>query len=217
MPAVAPLVKLAIERPVPPPLGKIDLLGAFAPAPEVETFFRAAFLDPDSPLYNVEHDHLRSARIGVVWTSVTQVRQMKRVVGTVELPKAHPALSKWAKARHEFLIRQWFGPEELDFLMTLDANYWAAASDLGCCALVEHELYHCGQKRDKFGLPDFNRRTLRPKFAIKGHDAEEHTGIVRRYGAGAAAGDTAKLVRAARRRPEIGAVEFTGGCGVCLR
>jgi hypothetical protein len=212
---------LEIERPQPPPLADIDLRGAFLPAREVEQWFRAVFLDESSPLYNVEHAHLSSARIGVLWYSCEVVRQMKRVVGMVELPKAHPALGKLAKARHEFQMRQWFGSWydglELDFLMSLDARYWAASSDLQCCSTLEHELYHCGQKLDGFGLPAFSMKDGRPKYAIKGHDVEEQVGIVRRYGARAGAGDTLALTDASRHRPEIAAVEFAGGCGVCLR
>jgi hypothetical protein len=208
-------ITLDLERPLPRAGGHLP--DAFWPAPEVEEWFRAVFLDPDSPLYNPEHEHLNSARVGVLWTTAECVRQMKRVVGQVELPKPHPALGKWAKSRWEYQIRQWFGRQELDFLMTLDAPHCAGLSDLGFCALVEHELYRCAQKLDAFGLPAFNLRTGRPKFAIKGHDVEEHVGIVRRYGARAGAGETLALVETARKRPEVSSVEFAGSCGVCLR
>jgi hypothetical protein len=205
-----------ITRPLPP-IEVVDAIGPmFRPAPEVDDWLRAAFLGENSDLYNVEHSHLNSAILGILWTNVENTRQMRKVVGTVELPKPHPALGKWAKARYEFQLEQWFGDIELDFLITLDAPYCAGTSDLEFCSITEHELYHCAQKIED-GIPAFNRRTGLPKFAIKGHDVEEHVGIVRRYGAGVAAGDTLALVEAAKRAPEIGAVNVATMCGVCLR
>lgn len=190
--------------------------GVFLPAYEVDGWLRATFLEEASPLYNVEHNHLNSAQLGILWTNVENTRQMHRVAGMVELPKPHPALGKWSKARTEFQMRRWFGDIERDFLITLDAVYCAGASDLDFCALVEHELYHCAQKIED-GVPAFNRRTGMPNFAIKGHDVEEFVGIVRRYGAAAAAGDTSALIAAAKKTPEIAAVEIASVCGTCLR
>lgn len=210
-------VSQIIPRPLPP-IEVVDAFGpVFMPAPEVEEWFRAAFLDEKSPLYNVEHDHLNSANIGVLWTNVENIRQGRRVVGMVELPKPHPALGKWAKARYEHQLRQWFGARavELDFLMTLDAVYWVATSDIEFCSGGDHELYHCGQKLED-GIPAFNKRTGEPKFALRGHDAEEFVGIVRRWGPGAAAGDTAALVAAAQHEPEIAAVHVASMCGNCM-
>lgn len=186
----------------------------FLPAPEVDEWLRAVFLDESSELYNVEHSHLNSALLGILWTNVENVRQLRKVVGMVELPKPHPALGKWSKARHQYQMTQWFGDIDLDFLITLDAHYAAGASDIEFCAVVEHELYHCAHKLED-GYPAFYRDG-RPKLAIKTHDVEEHVGIVRRYGVGAAAGDTAALVAAAKRQPEIAPAQVAGVCGVCV-
>ena len=206
-----------ITRPLPP-IEVVDGIGpVFMPAPEVDEWLRAAFLDEKSPLYNVEHDHLNSANLGILWTNVENIRQMRRVVGMVELPKPHPALGKWAKARYEYQLEQWFGQVELDFLITLNAIYCAGSSDIEFCSVVDHELFHCAQKLDEDGFPAFNKYTGKPKFALRGHDVEEFVGIVRRYGAGAAAGETAALVAAAQLEPEIAAVSVATMCGNCMK
>lgn len=207
---------MEIKRPMPPAELVTALEPVFQPAPEVEEWLRSAFLDDNSPLFNVEHDHLKSAKIGVLWTNVENTRQMHKVAGTAETPKPPSMMGKWGKARFEMQMRQWFGDIDLDFLITLDATYCAGISDTEFCALIEHELYHCAQQI-KDGIPQFSRSTGIPKFAIRGHDVQEFTGVVRRYGVGAAAGDTAALVAAANATPEIASAEITALCGVCAR
>jgi hypothetical protein len=122
--------------------------------------------------------------------------------------------SGWQRGRKEQQFQEWFGriPE---FLITLDADYARQASDLEWCALVEHELYHIGQRTDDYGQPAFSKDG-RPKLGIRGHDVEEFVGIVRRYGVGGAAGDTATLVEAANRAPEVGSVSIAHACGTCI-
>ena len=122
---------------------------------------------------------------------------MHAVAGQAEIPRAQG--NRWAKARHDQQLRDWFGAVP-DFLLTSDPAYAAAASDRAFCALVEHELLHCGQERDGFGAPKF-RQDGSPAFGIRGHDVEEFVAIVRRYGARAAAGRTAELIEAARAAP----------------
>ena len=207
---------LTISRPMPPIEVVEGFSAAFIPAPEVDEWLRATFLDEKSPLYNVEHDHLNSANLGILWTNVENIRQTRRVVGMVELPKPHPALGKWAKARWEHQMWQWFGDVELDFLITLNATYCAGAAHIEFCSTVDHELYHCAHKLDEYGIPAFNKRTGKPKFALRGHDVEEFVGIWRRYGPGAAAGDSVALAAAAQGKPEIGTVSVATMCGNCM-
>lgn len=202
-----------MDRPQPPAELFDDLHGSFVPAPEVAAWLRKAFLDEESPLYNPEHLHLSAAHIGVLWTTVPNSRHMHAIVGTAEIP--FPQGGAWQKKRALYQLRQWFGAVP-DFLLTLSAEYAAGASDVGFCALVEHELYHCGHRRDLFGIPMFTKEG-RPKFGIRGHDVEEFVGIVRRYGAKAGAGDTAAFVAAARRKPEIAPAEIARLCGTCAR
>jgi hypothetical protein len=187
----------------------------FVPCPKTLQWIRDTFLNEDSPLYNVEHDHLNSAQIGVLWTNAYNSRHGKQIVGTAELAKPPASLSKWAKARWEHQMKQWFGDVALDFVITLYAPYFAAIEELNQCASAEHELYHCGQQKDGFGLPKFNRTTGKPLFTIRGHDAEEFVGIYRRYGYQAGAGDSVALVEAAMGKPEIGAAQMALMCGTC--
>jgi len=84
--------------------------------------------------------------------------------------------------------------------------------DPSFCALVEHELYHCGQKLDVHGMPKFGQDGM-PQFAIRGHDVEEFVGVVARYGADAAG--VSEMVEAAKHRPSVGLASIAGACGTC--
>lgn len=203
-----------MKRPVPPAklFGEEALFGMYVPAPEVVEWLRAAFLEDGSKLYNEEHIHLKDADICVLWTNDPYAKQGRRVAGTAEIPMFR--CGAWQKGRQEQQMREWF-ERVPQFLITLDANYAAQASDAEFCALVEHELYHCGQERDEFGAPKFTKHGL-PKYAMRGHDVEEFVGIVRRYGAGNAAGDTAKLVEAASKPPEVAKLDISRCCGTCM-
>ncbi|MCJ8056795.1 hypothetical protein GB928_028955 [Shinella curvata] len=113
-------------------------------------------------------------------------RKGKRVISQCETGTSQGAMGKWAKARIEQQITEWFGFVP-DFIITLDANYCARCGDAEFMALVEHELYHAAQDVDSFGAPKFNSMTGRPVFTIRGHDVEQLIGAVRRYGADAPA------------------------------
>lgn len=201
-----------ISRPFPPD----DLLarfeGVFLPAPEVVSWIKSALLDEAGPLHNPDHHHLNQAILGVLWTNVANARQLRRVVGTAEMPLFRGGA--WVSGRQEQQLREWFG-DVPDFLITLDAHYAQQASDAEWSALVEHELYHCAQALDEFGAPKFSREGL-PKFAIRGHDVEEFVGVVRRYGIGNAAGAAAQLVQAAACQPEVARVDIARACGTCM-
>jgi hypothetical protein len=82
---------------------------------------------------------------------------------------------------------------------------------------VEHELYHCAQVLDLFGMPRFRRDDGKPIFAMRGHDAEEFVGVVRRYGVGVAAGGVAELVKAANEVPTVARAAIGLACGTCQR
>jgi len=185
----------------------------FAPAPDLLEWARATFIEDEASLLNEDHAHLRAADIGFLWTNVPNSRNQNRIVGQAELGTPR-AMGKWAKARAESQVETWFGSVP-DFLITIDARYASECADAEFCSLIEHELYHCGQERNEFGLPKFTKWG-RPVFAMRGHDVEEFVGIVRRYGVGAAAGQTLALVEAARRRPEIASVDISQACGTCL-
>ena len=199
-------------RPHPPEL-IFDLEGPnFVPAPDVSEWINETFIDEGSEIENPDHAHLQHATIGVLWTSVANARQGRSVIGQAEEGSPR-AMGRWAKARAEQQVVEWFG-EIPDFIITLDASYCAQASDIEFCALVDHELYHCAQDRDQYGAPKFRKDTGRPAFTMRGHDVEEFIGVVRRYGADAAG--VRALVDAAAQQPTIARVSIAQACGTCL-
>ena len=179
---------MTLARPYPPDRfigpGRVDL---FEPARDVRAWVHHTFMLEASPLFNPDHAILASgqARIGWLWTNVESTRQGRRVLGKAEMP--HFQGSGWNRERQAFQMREWFAgwwgfEPEPEFVITLDALWCAHAPDDAWCALVEHELYHCAQALDKFGAPAFNADTGRPKWRIRGHDVEEFTAVVARYG-----------------------------------
>lgn len=188
-------------------------MGEFRPAPELEAWAREAFIDEHGPLTNPDHAHLRSARIGFLWTNVSNGRHMKTIAATCELGKPQ-GQGRWAKARSAMQIRAWFGAEP-DFIITVWTGAWDS-DDWNAVALIEHELYHAAQDVDEFGAPKFSKQTGRPIFALKGHDVEEFVGVVARYGADTACG-VRELVAAANKGPSIAPALITRACGTCNR
>jgi len=211
----SPVASVARKRPHPP----VELFGEsrwfrpIAPADGVSEWVQESFLVEGAPLFNAEHKHLFFADIGYLWAAVEHSKHMRRVVGQCE--EVMIRAGGWQKARQEQQLYEWFGRVP-KFLITLDAQYARECGDLEWCALVEHELYHVGQRLDEFGQPAFTKDG-EPKLGIRGHDVEEFVGIVRRYGVGAAAGESAKFVAAAAGAPEIGQLSIAQACGTCLR
>jgi hypothetical protein len=205
-----------LKRPAPP-AAMLDPESfdapTFAPAPELETWLRSTFIEEGAPLRNDDHFHLRFAHIGVLWTLVENARHGRRVVGQAE--RGEPAaMGKWARARAELQIAQWFG-DIPDFILTFDASYASNCSDAQWCAIVEHELSHCGVERDMYGAPKFKKSTGLPSFTLVAHDVEEFVGVVGRYGA-AAAGVQA-MIEAAALGPTIAAADIDFACGNCAQ
>ncbi len=151
----------------------------FLPAPELGEWARSVFLEPGSLLNNPAHWHLLEAEILWVWSSEAFRSQGRTVVGTAQRGRQQGSAGK--RELLEFVYRGWHGGELPDFVVTLCAPYCAECSEGSFCALVEHELFHCAQKEGPRG-PMFDR-TGRPVFCLRGHDVEEFTGVVERYGA----------------------------------
>lgn len=207
---------MVLERPLPPEhiVRSSALVSQFEPAPEVTEWIRAVIIEESGQLHNPDHEHLAQADIGVLWASMAMRTKGRTVIGTAEIPQ--PRGSGWVKARQERQLWDWFDCE-LDFLITLAAPWCAEADNASWCALVEHELYHCAQAEDEFGCPRFNQQTGRPIYRIRGHDVEEHIGVVRRYGARAAGPDVQRLIAAAAKPPEVEEAQIAGSCAVCLK
>lgn len=199
------------KRPRPPEFEPGTVPPDFIPAPDLANWAMASFVVDGAPLENPDHQHLRDAIIGCLWATIPNSRHMVQVVGQAERSQFQGG--KWIKARQEQQMRDWFG-ELPDFILTFDAGYASVCDDGSFCALVEHELAHCGQALDKFGGPKFTRDG-QPVYVLKGHDVEEFVCIVRRYGAGRGAGKTLDLVQAAMQRPSVTAAAITGACGTC--
>lgn len=197
-------------RPVPPSDILDDPAPRFVPAPELIDWARSSFIDDDAEHRNDDHQHLRFALLGALWTNVPNGRNGRRVLGQCEM--GLPPAGKWQRARIEAQLISWFGLVPT-FLLTFDAAYCLKCSDAEFMALVEHELYHCGQALDEWGAPRFNKRTGEPVWALRGHDVEEFVGIVRRYGADAAG--VAELVDAANAGAEIAPIRIAQCCGTC--
>jgi hypothetical protein len=204
-----------MNRPQPPSAVLESVESIFVPAPDFEEWIREAFVDSSGKVYNKEHGHLASARIGVLWTNAVLISQMFPVAARAELAVAPNSLNKWQKLRWEQQIREWFGAIP-DFIHTYYAFDAIARDDTSFLALVDHELYHCAQ-RLKNGVAQFVKKTGKPKFGIKKHDSEEFPGVVRRFGLGATSEGTIELVRAAKKVPEIGIARISAACGTCLR
>jgi hypothetical protein len=170
-------------RPLPPSEFFEDFSGcAFAAAPELEAWARDTFIDPDSDMFNPDHAHLIPASNGMLWTTVENIKKGRTVIGQAEMGQPAGMMGKWARARAEAQILGWFGSIP-DFIITIDANFWMAASDAQACALMEHELSHCAQELDDYGAPKFRKSTGLPVYTLRSHDVEAFIGVAARYGA----------------------------------
>ena len=205
-----------LTRPQPPSeLVEISGRDIFMPAPDLMEWINAAYLDEDGMLFTFDHDHLREAEVACLWTNAENSRHARCIVGQAEIPPGPPRGGKWALARVKFQLEEWFGYQP-DFLITIDALYAAGVDNADFCSLVDHELYHCAQDTDEFGMPKFNKTTGLPSYCIRGHDVEEFVGVVRRFGIGTVA-DGPEFVIAAAAKPEIAPAKLAHACGTCLR
>lgn len=199
--------------PIPPPEVDEGAPDCFLPSKELQHWAHETFIDGTGPLVNPDHEHLKFAYIGYLWTNVTNGRHMQTIVGTAEMPMKKGG---WLGAREQYQLQKWFGTIP-QFLITLYAPYFAEIDELSRCAVIEHELYHCAQKRDPAtGGPKFTKDGF-PVFGLRGHDVEEHVGIMRRYGISGCAGASREFVEAAMKLPEIGHAEIEFACGNCYR
>ncbi len=198
-----------ISRPTPPEHLEESIFDVLTPAPEVGEWVKATILADDGPLHNPDHAHLLDADLCFLWASSAFTKQGRTVVGQAE--QVMLRAGGWQKARQEQQMREWFGYVP-SFVITLAADYCSRCSDAEFCALVEHEMYHVGHALDEFGVPKFTKEGL-PKLALRGHDVEEFTGVVRRYGASP---EVAKMVEAAKQSPEVANINIARACGTCL-
>lgn len=197
-----------------PPFAERDVFARLRTDHHLSRWVQEVFIDPEGTLHNPDHAHLELAGIGFVWTDAALERKSKRVIGAAEIP--NPRGNPVSKLRARWALEeldQW----DADFLVTLDSVWCHQANGIEFLALLEHELYHCGQATDENDLPRFNQRTGEPIWTIRAHDVEEFVGVVRRYGAEASSQAVEELVEAARGDPEVGDVDVAAVCGTCRR
>lgn len=207
-----------LQRPRPPAElttigGLMDSPNTFLPAPELRAWIHDAYLDESGPLYTPDHQHLNSARIACLWTNTQNSRGGRSIVGQAEMPERSKS-PRWLKARQDQQLREWFGVIP-DFLITIDAVYADTCDDATFAALIDHELCHCAQAEDEFGMPRFNKDTGLPVFTIRGHDVEEFLSVVRRFGIQAAGQAATDMVIAAAQKPTIAPAKLSQACGTC--
>jgi hypothetical protein len=188
-----------------------EMPGGFRPSPELWQWTQETLLTPESPLYNEEHWHLTGAPVGVLWTNVEQEKRGVTVAGTAEVPFFR---ADWGSQRARVRLIEWFGSVPCG-LITLYAPYWASVPYAAKLSLLEHEMYHLAIRTSRAGEPMFDPETGEPRLRVAAHDVEEFVGVVRRYGAGNAAGLTQALVGAASRPAEIAEATIRACCGTC--
>jgi hypothetical protein len=204
--------RISTTRPQPPASVADDEPERFEPAAAFADWIRETFIAADGPLSNPHHEHLLDARLGVLWTNAIHVRQMRSILATAEIPQTMGGA--WKRGRAEQQLRDWFHCEP-DFVLTFYGPEVATLDDRSFCALIEHELYHCAQAKDEFGGPKFHRETGAPIYAIRGHDVEEFTPVVERYGPTSSA--VQDIVDAANSTPLLGDGPIDIACGTCRR
>lgn len=204
-----------MKRPMPPEsflLNESETID-FMPAPELEQWILETFISEDGELYNEDHRHISpwpTDLFKVLWASSAFIKAERMVLGQCE--KFSPMAGGWRKARQEKQMLDWFNcvPQ---YIITIDAQYATTASDTDFCALVEHELYHLGAKRDEEGEYIVSASTGEYKYYLRPHDVEEFHGVVQRYGASP---DVQKMVQLANDGPTIGKAKIAHACGTCI-
>ncbi|MEG9592234.1 putative metallopeptidase [Acinetobacter baumannii] len=201
-----------MKRPYPPEWVleiSDDMSMNFCPAPEITDWLHQGILNPESKLYNEEHEHLiEHSGVKFLWAECGFAKQGRDIHGQAEIVAFRA--SGWQKDRQEAQMIKWFG-ELPKALITLDARYCTDCSDEDFMALVEHELYHLAHKHSSMGpCYDADNNAV---LQMRGHDVEEFHGVVQRYGASE---EVQKMVNLANEGPTISRANIAHACGTCL-
>lgn len=126
-----------------------------------------------------EHKHIldEELRIEYLMANDTVFKGNKTVIGTTHLPTVQGRL----KSLFEMLLYQFFGGD-IDFLITIDAVWWEAASQAQREIQVYHQLCTIKQEMDKNGELKFDRDG-NPVFNVVAPDVQEFSMVAERYGA----------------------------------
>jgi hypothetical protein len=199
-----------VNRPHPPdelrtPGFKIE------PSVELQEWLMNTFVHEDGQLANEDHAHLRTANIAAIWTNVEFEDGLMPVAGMAEIVRVNG--KPWPRA------------ERTDHLCLLhgdlpQARIWIYApyafnlDDGAFCALIEHELYHLAQQKDKEGEPKFDEDN-RPVLTNRNHDVGEFIGVVERYGVNAVHSNVKIMLEAAKKKPLLETKDVQIACGTC--
>lgn len=116
------------------------------------------------------------ATIDWLYRNHEEIHQGRRVLGTCYMPTVQGRL----KDVFDWLLEEKLGRLP-DFLIILEWDYWADADARGREILAYHELCHACQKVDRYGAARYDADG-HPVWGITGHDVEEFSAVVRRYG-----------------------------------
>ena len=212
---VARLVNSVESMPSPPEhmLDTHDKKIYFEPAPEMTAWILATFVSKDGPLTHKVHKHLVYAPPAVLWTNVPNSRGGNKIAGTASMP-ANAKGDPWAMAQRKRQLLDWFGKVP-EFLITLHAPLWDLSDYRRRLAVTEHEMLHCGHRKDDFGCFRYSRETGKPIFFLKGHDVEVFVHEGERYGVGASSGASMQLFEAWKRAPSVTDAQISEVCGTC--
>ncbi len=136
--------------------------------------------------------HRGEATIMTVMRAEPKAKNGRSILGEMALPRFQGSTGAFAM----WLLAMSTNGIIPDFIMTLDAAWWAGATGHQRAGLIHHELMHAEHAKDKEGEPKFTE-TGQPIWAIRGHHIEEFRETVERYGD--FAGDVTPFVLAAAR------------------
>lgn len=199
-----------MNRPHPPE----DLLQPgfkIEPSTELGEWLMNTFVHEDGQLANEDHAHLRTANIAAIWTNVEFEDGLMPVAGMAEIVRVNG--KPWPRAERTDHLCLLHG-DVPQARIWIYAPFVATLNDSAFCALIEHELYHLAQQKDKEGEPKFDEEG-RPVLTTRDHDVSEFLGVIERYGVGAVHPNIKKLVEIAKQKPLIAISEIGIACGTC--
>lgn len=120
-----------------------------------------------------------SPSIVILMRDEAVVQGGRMVLGAVHLPCVQGKLN----SLFQWMLRLVSEVDDPDFVMILDNVFWESATAKEREILIFHELCHIELKRDKDGDVMLDDDTGRAKWKLRGHDVEEFSRVVERYGA----------------------------------
>lgn len=130
-----------------------------------------------------EHAHLQAATVGYVFRD-DELRRHGKVIAAecILVERILQADKRWSRLVKWALLRIMDQPELPDFLVLIDRNLWAGYGPEEKLALIDHEISHAKYETEDDGeTPKLTKDGLY-RWAIRGHDFEDFTGVIERNG-----------------------------------